>query len=62
MTPERWRDIERIYHQARARPPQGRAAFVREASAGDEALRVAVESLLARREEAGGFMEPPAGE
>ena len=38
MTPERWREVERVYHTALARPAAARAAFVREACAGDEAL------------------------
>ena len=48
MTPERWAQVERLYHAARARPDNERAAFLADACAGDEALRREVESLLAQ--------------
>ena len=38
MTPERWKRTEELYHAARARPPEQRAAFLAEACAEDEAL------------------------
>ena len=47
MTPERWKRIEELYHEARARPPAERAAFLAAACADDEAMRRDVESLLA---------------
>ena len=46
--PERWSEVERVYHEALARPPERRAAFVAEACAGDAELRREVESLLAQ--------------
>ncbi len=46
MTPERWREIERLYHAALERDAAERAAFLNEACGGDEALRREVESLL----------------
>ncbi len=58
MTPERWRKIERLYHAARERGTDDRAAFLRQAAEGDAALQAVVESLLARRDEAADFMEP----
>jgi serine/threonine-protein kinase len=48
MTPERWQEVSRIYHDALACDPRGRDAFVREACAGDEGVRQEVESLLAQ--------------
>jgi hypothetical protein len=48
MTDDRWRRIEDICHDALERPPDERGAFVREACAGDAALRMEVESLLAK--------------
>jgi serine/threonine protein kinase len=48
MSPERWQQIEQLYHQALDRAPQQRAAFIAEASSGDGDLRAEVESLLAR--------------
>jgi hypothetical protein len=38
--------IESLYHAARSRPPEQRAAFLAEACGGDEHLRREVESLL----------------
>jgi hypothetical protein len=57
MTRERLQEIERLYHEARARDASGRRAFLERACAGDEALRDEVETLLACREEAAGFLE-----
>ena len=60
MTPERWQQIEEIYHAALARDERGRAAYVREACAGNDALRQEVESLLAHEGTAEGFLGTPA--
>ena len=46
MTPERWKQIEELYHAARTRPPGERAAFLADACPDDETLRRDVESLL----------------
>ena len=48
MTPERWRQIEQVYHAALDRDPRSRAAYVEENCAGDESLKREVNSLLAR--------------
>ena len=48
MSSERWRLVERLYHDALERPAAERPAFLAEACAGDEALRREVESLLAQ--------------
>jgi len=55
---ERWKAVERLYHEAAERPRDERAAFLRSACAGDDALRGEVESLLAQ--EGGPFLEEPA--
>ena len=47
MSPERWRQIEQVYHAALDRPPQLRAAYVNEGCAGDASLIEEVNSLLA---------------
>jgi serine/threonine protein kinase/Tol biopolymer transport system component len=60
MTPERWQQVSRIYHEALGRDPQARDAFVREACAGDAALRKDVESLLAQPASAENFLGEPA--
>jgi hypothetical protein len=46
--PDRWSAVERVYHEALARPPERRAAFVAEVCAGNAELRREVESLLAQ--------------
>ncbi len=60
MMPERSQEIERLYHEARGRTPSERPAFLDRACAGDESLRTEVESLLAWREEAAGFLPTQA--
>ena len=61
MTPERWREIERLYHAALERSDPERAAFLTEACGHDGALRREVESLLDCHARAGDFIERPAG-
>jgi eukaryotic-like serine/threonine-protein kinase len=46
VTPERWQQIEEIYHTALDREPSQRSAFLRDACQSDEELRHEVESLL----------------
>ena len=60
MQPERWRQIEELYHAARALEGQERAAFVQKACAHDAALQQELESLLASGDEAESFIETPA--
>jgi serine/threonine protein kinase len=57
--PERWQQIEQLFHAALEQQPGGRATFLAEACAGDQALRREVESLLAYKSHDGGFMETP---
>jgi eukaryotic-like serine/threonine-protein kinase len=59
MTADRWPMIERLYHEALARPVKDREAFLKEACEGDEALRGEVESLLAHDGDAS-FLSTPA--
>ena len=60
MTPERWKQIERIYHEALKLEPNQQGAFIKEACVEDEALRQEVESLLAHQPQAESFIESPA--
>jgi len=60
MNLDRWQQIEKIYHSALEHEPRQRQAFLREACAGDEALRKEVESLLAHQLQAESFIEAPA--
>ena len=60
MAADRQRQITQLCHAALERDASDRAAFLREACAGDDALRQEVESLL-RYEDAGDqFLERPA--
>lgn len=45
MTPNRWRQIEQLYHSVLKREPGLRAAFLDEACAGDHQLRREVGSV-----------------
>jgi eukaryotic-like serine/threonine-protein kinase len=60
MTPDRWQQIEKVYHSALELAKNERPAFVEKACAGDEGLRREVESLLADEEQARSFIEAPA--
>ena len=62
MHPERWRQIEQLYHSVLEREPDGRDAFLAAACGGDEELRGEVESLLTRSTSPGGLFDRPAWE
>ena len=47
LSPERWRLVEHIFHEALSQPPAGRQAFITSSCAGDDEVRREVESLLA---------------
>src|SRR4249919_2053901 len=49
---------ETLFHLAREKPPDQRAAFLDEACAGDTALRERVEILLTAHEHPGSFLKP----
>jgi Tol biopolymer transport system component len=59
VTPERLREIERLFHEARERTLVERDAFLARACAGDPTLRREVESLLAQRP--AGLIDAPVG-
>jgi serine/threonine protein kinase len=59
MEPERWRQIEDLFHTALACEPGSRAVFLDSACARDPSLRQEIESLLLSYEK-GGFTETPA--
>jgi serine/threonine protein kinase/Tol biopolymer transport system component len=62
MSDDRQRLITDLLHAALERNASERAAFLREACAGDEALRHHVESLLGYEDAIDGFLERPAVE
>src|SRR5438552_855616 len=59
---DRWHQAEDLYHAALERPANQRAAFLLEATGGDDALRQEVESLLSHQSEAESLGESPASE
>ncbi len=60
MEPERWRQIEELFHAALERDESQRPAFLEGACAGDPAMRDEVESLLAHQSQGEAFIETPA--
>ena len=58
--PANWERVRALFHSALDCPRDERNAFVADKSAGDEALRGEVESLLAAHDAAEGFMGEPA--
>ena len=62
MEPERWRQIDEMFHRALEHDAGPRAEFLAGACGGDEALRREVEALLAAHERAESFIETPAGD
>src|SRR4029450_4864991 len=59
MTPERWQQIEKLFHAALELKPPERAVFLAESCGNDESLRREVESLLGQKEKPEGFMTLP---
>jgi eukaryotic-like serine/threonine-protein kinase len=60
MKPERWQQLDKLFHSALERAPEERAAFLDQACPGDEELRKEVEALVAANAQAGSFIEKPA--
>jgi eukaryotic-like serine/threonine-protein kinase len=61
MTPERWRQVTRVYGALMTQPPAARAAALAELCPGDEALRKEVEALLAD-ESGAAVLDRPLGD
>ena len=59
MTPERLREVERLFHAARERTPAEREAWLAHECANDSTLRREVESLLAQAP--AGVLDAPVG-
>lgn len=62
MTPERWQQIDQLFHAALAHAPNERPGFLVSACEGDEPLRLEVESLLTSHDHAHSFIEQPAAD
>lgn len=59
MRPERWQEIEELFHSALQRRPAEHSAFLDQACGDDLELRQQVKALLASLEQAGNFIEDP---
>jgi len=62
MDPERWQQIDQLFHSALKCEPAARAAFLERACTGDEALRREVESLIGSYEQPDSLLESPAAD
>src|SRR6266849_972902 len=62
MDPERWRQVEELYHASLKVAPHQRATLLQDACRNDKDLRREVESLLAHEGSAEGFIAAPAFE
>jgi serine/threonine-protein kinase len=62
MTPERWQQIDHLFHATLACEPAKRDDFLARACDGDEPLRREVESLISFHQECQSFIETPAGD
>src|SRR6187549_3783913 len=62
VSDKRWEQVEQLYHATLEKAINERAAFLANASGGDEELRREVESLLAFEQRAEQFIESPAVE
>jgi serine/threonine protein kinase/tetratricopeptide (TPR) repeat protein len=60
MQAERWRRLEQLYHSAMEQAEGERAGFLERSCAGDQALRVEVESLIAYAGQSGQIIDKPA--
>jgi serine/threonine protein kinase len=60
MSPERFQQVEKIYHAARELEPSQRSAYLARACNGDEELRRELESLLAQEPAREGMLDRPA--
>ena len=62
MTPERWQQVQAIFHAALEQPPSARDAYVATRAADDDELSREVRSLLAMHDSSPDFLERPAYE
>ncbi len=57
MTPDRWRQIQALFHEALAQPAEQRSAFLDDACAGDADLYAQVHALLAADDDPAPILE-----
>jgi Tol biopolymer transport system component len=58
MTPDRWQQVSRLFHEALGHDVESRGTFLAEKCAGDEDLRRDVESLLLARDRSPSLSDP----
>jgi serine/threonine protein kinase len=61
MSPDRWQQINQLFHDTLAHPPAARAEFLALACGADEELRQEVLTLLAAEAKADALLEQPLG-
>jgi len=59
MTPERWKKLDAMFHEAAELQGEARVTFLAKACGDDEQLRGEVERLLAAHEREGSFIDSP---
>lgn len=62
MNPERWKQIDQIFHAALNRDPSARASFLADACKDDESLRTEIEALIASHEKESSLFDSPASD
>lgn len=60
MNHQKWEEVTERFHRALELPPEDRAAYLQEACAGDDSLRLLVESLIKAQDESNSFLDWPA--
>ncbi|MDQ2921704.1 MAG: protein kinase, partial [Acidobacteriota bacterium] len=58
MHPERWQQIDQLFHSVLEQEPNRRGGFLAQECMGDESLRSQVEALISSHEESSSFVEP----
>ncbi|HET9529123.1 MAG TPA: hypothetical protein VFQ92_02135, partial [Blastocatellia bacterium] len=59
MTPERWKKLEAIFHEAVELQAEARAEYLADACGDDEQLRADAERLIAAHEQESSFIDSP---
>jgi serine/threonine-protein kinase len=62
MEPERWRQIDQLFHLALGKQPYERELLLADLCAGDAGLQKEVEDLISSHEQAAEFIESPASD
>jgi len=59
---DRWKEIERVFHEALAQPPARRHEYLKSACGGDDELRLEVQGMLDAHVSDPDFLETPVGD